>query len=222
MSPKKPFRYWPLLAVATLAVVMILSNRVAPLPQGGAAITSDSEYQATMTKMQDLSKERIEAYDAGQTLSTEDKAKLREAGTLVTRMAAYAPAVSVLYFVGGKIHHILGEDSVAEERFQQCVFNAPENARRDPTHAAYIQQTAAESAYQLSLLMMARGDVKDAAAEAAEAVKAVPQSSNYHTALGSALNELRKTDEAKKELARALELDPTNSRAASLLRFLSH
>lgn len=201
---------------------MLLSNRTAPLPQGGQAITGDAEYQATLTKVQDLTEPRIKAYDAGQPLTSDDKAKLREAGGLVNRMAAYNPTYSLLFFVGGKIHHILGEDDVAEQNFRQCTFNAPDNITRDPQHADAIRLTAAEAAYQLSLLMMARGDVKEGFEEADAAVKAVPQSSDYHTARASALNELRRTDEARKELATALKLNPNNTRAKSLLGFISH
>ena len=208
--------------VGALAVALLLSNQTAPLPQGGTAIASASEYQDAMSKMTDLSKSRLEAYDQGKALTADDKAKLREAGGIVDRMNAYLPLMATLRFVSGKIHHILGEDEVAEQMFRQCTFDYPAQANAQPADAAAIRATGAEAAYQLSLLLVNRRDFKGALEQADAAVKAVPQSSLYHTARASALNELRRTDEAKIELFMALRLDPSNKRAASLLKFLSH
>ena len=206
--------------VVALAGVLAVSNRTAPLPQGGAAILSDSEYQSGVEKMQDLSESRIRASDAGEKLTADDKAKLREAGKLVDRLNTYAPLMASLFFVSGKIHHILGEDEVAERMFRQCVLGSPAQATAQAANAPTINATAAEAAYQLSLLLLARGDVKGALEQADYALGIVPQSSLYHTARGSALNELRRVPEATKELQQALALDPSNARAASLLKFI--
>ena len=210
----------PVAFIVALAAVLAVSNRTAPLPQGGAAILNDSEYQSGVDRVQSLSEARIRASDAGETLTADDKAKLREAGELVDRLNAYAPLMASLYFISGKIHHILGEDEVAEQMFRQCVLGSPAQAAAQPANAPTINATGAEAAYRLSILLLARGDVKGALEQADYALGVVPQSSLYHTARGSALNELRRTPEAKTELQQALALDPNNSRAASLLKFI--
>ena len=221
-KPKTPFRYWPLVAIGAIALTLFFSNQTAPYTDGGQAITNDAQYQAGLTKVQGLTQAQIVAYDKGQALTADDKAKLREAQGVIDRMNAFLPRIAGLYFLSGKIHHIFGEDQVAEERFLQCTLNAPTDAAANPADAVAIRATAAEAAYQLSLLLLARRDSKGALEQADAAVEAVPQSSLYHTARGSALNELRRTEEAKRELKIALTYDPSNARAASLLRFISH
>lgn len=210
----------PLAFIVALAGVLAVSNRTAPLPQGGKAILNDSDYQSGVEKMQELSENRIRSFEAGEPLTADDKAKLREAVVLLDRLNTYAPLMASLYFISGKIHHILGEDEVAEQMFRQCVLGSPAQAAAQATNAPTINATAAEAAYQLSLLLLARGDVKGALEQADYALSVVPQSSLYHTARGSALNEARRVPEAVTELRQALALDPDNARAASLLKFI--
>ena len=206
--------------VGALAAVLVVSNQTAPLPDGGEAILNDAQYQSGVEKMQSLSEDRIRSFDAGETLTTDDKAKLREAGTLLDRLNAYAPLMASLYFISGKIHHILGEDEVAEQMFRQCTLGIPKQAAAQPDNAPTLNATGAEAAFQLSELLVVRRDFKGALEQADAAVAGVPQSSPYHTARASALNELRRTAEAKAELRKALALDPANARAARLLRFI--
>ena len=136
-------------------------------------------------------------------------------------MDAYRPMMASLFFISGKVHRILGEDEVAEQMFRQCVLGIDRQTTDQPQNAVALRATGAEAAYQLSLLRFDRHDYRDALEQATIAVKAEPQSSLYHTALGSALTQLRRTEEAKKELGIALRLDPRNARAAGLLRLLS-
>ena len=211
----------PVAFVGALGLAMFLSNQTAPLPNGDLPVTSDAEYNEAMTKMEGLSQDRIKASDAGRSLSSDDLAKLREASRLTDRMAAYAPLMASLYFISGKIHHILGEDQVAEERFRQCALGIAKQAAAQPSDAKNLVATGAEAAYQLSLLLVVRRDFRGALEAADAAVKAVPLSSNYLTARASALNELRRTAEAKQDLQKALLLDPTNRRATALLRLIS-
>ena len=212
----------PVAFVAVLGAAMFLSNQTARLPNGEAPIASDQDYTEAMTKVEDLSQDRIKAYDAGRPLTPDDLKRLREAGVLTDRMAAYAPLMASLFFLSGKIHHVLGEDTVAEERFRQCTLGIDQQAKAQSSNAANLVATGAEANYQLSMLLLVRRDLKGALAAADTAVRTVPQSSYYLTARASALNELRRTAEAKKDLQQALALDPNNRRAAALLRLISH
>lgn len=224
MPTNKPPRWvWPAVGVAVLAVALLLSNQTTTLPQSGStAIMSDDEYVAAFKKADELSTSRIQAFEANQPLTADDKAKLREAGDLIDRIDAYKPQRASIFFASGQIHHILGEDDVAEERFRQCVLGTERQALDESQYAGIIRGTGAEAGYQLSLLLVNRRDFKGALEQADFAVKLDPQKAKYHTARASALNELRRTDEAKKELKIALALDPNDDRAKGLLHLLSH
>ena len=204
-----------------LALLLLLSNQPAPSPLGGTAITNDADYHAAELKGQDLSEAALKKYDAGETLDAKDTAKLRQAVELYDKMAMYTPAISPLFFASGKIHHILGEDAIAEERFRQAMLTFYNDAAARPQYAVGIRRTGAEASYQLALLLVQQPN-KKAALEAADvAVHYVPESSAYHTIRGSILNEMRRPAEARKELNEAIRLDPTNQRATGLLKFIS-
>ena len=222
MSDRKNYPKWlaPVAFVGFLALALLLSNQPAPAPYGGTMITSDAEYEATKAKMEDLSLKRLQAYQSGQKLSEDDLKALRQAGDMVDKMILYSPVLTGLQFLSGKIHHVLGEDTIAADRFKQCTLIADNEISQHLNEKAAISQTAAECGYQLSQLQLLKGQIKEALASAEAAVKAVPNSADYLTARASALNELRRTDEAKKDLTLALKLDPSNSRARGLLRLI--
>ncbi|RYG25403.1 hypothetical protein EON82_07235 [bacterium] len=222
MSAKKYPKWLPPVAfVGFLALALLLSNQPAPAPQGGTMITSDAEYDAAKRKMEDLSLPILQAHQTGKTLSADELKKLREAGEIVDKMILYSPVLTGLHFLSGKIHHILGEDTIAQDRFKQCTLVSANEITQHPDQKAPIEQTVAECNYQLSEIQLLRRQINEALASADAAAKAFPNSSEYLTARASALNELRRTEEAKKDLAQALKLDPSNSRARGLLRLLS-
>ena len=213
----------PVAFIGLLAFALLASNQTAPVPQGyGKAILNDTQYEEVFNRMQALSKDRLVAYDAGRPLSTDDLAKLREAGNLVDLMDTYRPLMASYFFLSGKIHHVLGEDEIAEQMFRQCVLGMDRQMADQPQAAPILRATGGEAAYQLSQLLFLRHDYKGALEQAQLAVLATPTDARYHVAVASALNELRRTDEAKGELTKALGFDPKNAQAASLLRLIQH
>lgn len=223
MSARKYPKWLPPVAfVGILGIALVFSNQAPELPGGGVAISSDAEYQDAKIKMEELTKGRLQALDAGKTLSPEDLKKLREASEILDRMNLYSPLKSGLHFLSGKIHLALGEDQIASERFRQCAFVATNEIAIEPQNTLPIKLTAAEASYQLSMLLLVQRDLPGAFKAADEAVKTVPQSPNYLVARGSALNELRRPAEAKRDLLAALKLDPNNSRAKGILRLLEN
>lgn len=222
MSDKKlPQWVWPAAFIAALALFLLLSNQTAKLPGGGDAIVNDSQYEAARIEMEKLSLDNIRAFDDGKKLSTEQMAQLRKAGDIIDRMNKYAPLASGLFYLSGKIHHALTEDNIAEDRFLQCTLVVPTDAKGHPDKAQEIQAEGAECGYQLSELLLRRRETK-AAFAAADAATKVVRNEVYLTARASALNELQRTDEAKKDLEEALKINPNYARAKGLLRFISH
>lgn len=221
MSAKKvPGWVWPVSFVAALSLALVLSNQPAKAPDGGDAILTPMQYDSADAKAQELSLEPLRLYDSGQPLKEADKAKLRDAVALYDRMNLFNPTTAPLYFLSGKIHHILGEDEIAEERFRQCILNANTDAAARPMQSEGIRLNAAEASYQLSLLLMQKGKIEEAYTAANDAIANAPESSNYLTARASAENELRRTKDAINDLKRAIQIDPNNERAKTLLKFI--
>jgi len=205
--------------VAVLALFLLLSNQPTKLVGGGDAITTENQYEAARIEMEKLSLEHIKAFDDGAKLSLADLAEVRKAGDIIDRMTKYAPLASGLFYLSGKIHHVLGEDQLAEDRYLQCTLVVPNDAAGHPNHAVEIKREGAECSYQLSELLLRRREKEGAFAAADAAVKA-NKNEVYLTARGSALNELGRIDEAKKDLREALKINPGYARAKGLLGFI--
>lgn len=223
MSDKKKFPNWapPVAFVAALALFLLLSNQPAKLPSGEEAILSDGQYETARVEMEKLSLEHIRTFDAGIKLTEKEMAEVRRAGEIIDRMTKYAPTASGLFYLSGKIHHVLGEDNLAEDRFLQCTLIVPNDVSAHPDKSGEITSEGAECNYQLSELLLLRRE-KQAAFEAADAATKVTRNEVYLTARASALNELGRINEAKKDLQAALKINPTYTRAKGLLRFIEH
>jgi tetratricopeptide (TPR) repeat protein len=205
-----------------LALFLLLSNQAPKAANGGDAIVTDSQYEAARVQMEGLSLDRIRRFDAGVPLSSDDFVKLRQASDIIDRMMAFAPLQSGLQFLSGKIHHALGEEDLAEDRFHQCVLIVPNDARLHPAKDNEIREEGAECGYQYSQLLLLKRRTQAAFDAADDAVKVVPRNPEYLTARASALNEMRRTAEAKADLNKALKIDPSNTRAKGLLHLIEH
>jgi tetratricopeptide (TPR) repeat protein len=205
--------------VAALALFLLLSNQPAKLVGGGDAITTENQYEAARIEMEKLSLDHIKTFDAGAKLTTAEMAEVRKAGDIIDRMTKFAPLASGLFYLSGKIHHVLGEDQLAEDRYLQCTLVVPNDAAGHPDKAAEIKQEGAECSYQLSELLLLRRE-KEGAFAAADAAVKVTRNEVYLTARGSALNELGRVEEAKKDLREALKINPGYARAKGLLGFI--
>ncbi|GEM_PF-5805638 len=209
-------------AVAVLAIAIFLSAQSPSLPNGaGAAIVDGPSFEAAREKMSGLALDRIRAYDGGAQPSPEDLKKLREGSDILDRMIQFAPAISANYFLSGKLHSILGETSIAIERYRQCAFTSVNEALLRPQDASAIKGAAAQANCELSILLLGQNDKQGAFEAADEAVQGYPDTPDFLIARASALNELRRVPEAKKDLEHALKIDPNNTKAKSLLRFIS-
>jgi tetratricopeptide (TPR) repeat protein len=209
-------------AVAVLGAGIFFSAQSPSLPNGaGTAIVDASTYEAARARMSELALERMKAFDAGRPLSADDLAKVREASSILDRMVQFMPNVSGNYFFSAKAHRILGENAVAIERYRQCVFVAPNDAALRPQEAPLIKGAAAQANYELSGLLLQQNDRQGAFDAANDAVVAYPDTPDFLVARASALNELRRLPEAKRDLERALKVDPNHAAAQRLLRFVS-
>jgi Flp pilus assembly protein TadD len=104
---------------------------------------------------------------------------------------------------------------VAQERYEQCLANVP-GQKTDPV----ALQTGTEAHYRLSQVQFALANYKVALEEADKAIKAEPDAPRYLSGRANALVQLKRIPEAKKDVKKALELDPTDRVAVGLHKLL--
>ena len=221
MSAKTPDWLPPVAFVAILAVALKISNQPPLSPLGGTAISSDDEYHAAETKADAMSKDLAAKYDRGGTPTEAERAKLREAVTLYDKMSAFTPAISPLFFASAKIHHILGEDDIAEEKYRQCMLTFYNDAAARPQFAKGIRITGAEASYRLATMLVKEPN-KQSAFEASDvAICYIKTSSAYYNVRAEALIGLGNVKAARADLEEAIRLVPSNPEPRRLLETLS-
>ena len=206
--------------VAILAAALKVSNQTPRSPLGGKAISNDQEYRSAELRADALTKELVPKYDRGGTPTESERVTLRKAVTLYDKMSAFTPAISPLFFASGKIHHILGEDDIAEEKYRQCMLTFYNDAATRPQFAKGIRLTGAEASYRLAT-MLVKGVNKQAAFEASDvAVYYMKESSAYYTVRAEALIGLGNVKAARADLQEAIRLLPSNPEPRRLLESL--
>ena len=206
----------PYIVVAlVLAAIVVFSRPGAP---GAKNISNNAQMKEAVKQVTALSGPQIEKYDLGGTLTEKDLSDLRAAIPFYRQLSQFEPNNWHPYFAMGKIYHIFGEDENAEPMFNECLKLVDQE--KNPQLIKFAHNTAVETIYQLSEIAQKKGDAQEAYRLADKAAKEVPNSPPYRTQRASALIELRRIDEAKKELAAALKLDPNYPKAITLAKFL--
>ncbi len=98
---------------------------------------------------------------------------------------------------------------VRQGRFRDALPLAREMTERFPKHGAGWKVFAA--------MLWAAGSQEDAITAMQTSVRLLPEDAEAHTNLGTALNKMRRIDEAEKRLLRALQIDPNFAPAHSQL-----
>jgi len=173
-------------------------------------IASGSEYTDNLNKAEQLSKDALEKFENGQTLTDADKKKLKESMNLFKALVAFQPQGFGPYFGLAKIHQALGEPQPALFYMKRFIEFAP------PRPIPEIKRLLAEAHYTCGKIYEDMGEFEEVDVEAITAVKYFRQNPNYLSLLASARLREKKTDEAHKLVDEALKLDPNNGRAKEL------
>jgi tetratricopeptide (TPR) repeat protein len=202
------------LGVVAIVLIFVFSGQMRPSTEP-PLISSSGDYRETLRKAQALSQPILEKVDAGEEIDDADRVDLRESARLFEGLVAYRPVFAPNQYLLGRIYQALGEDDTALRKLNDCV-RSIEADTKDET----LRRLDAEARYQATLSLERIGAYREAEIEAKVAVGAYPDNPNFLAALASAQVQLKRLDEARSNLKKALAIDPEHLRSKSLMAFL--
>jgi Flp pilus assembly protein TadD len=179
------------------------------------AIGNEDDYKSSLAKAEELSRDGLQKLNLDEELSESEKANLAEAATEFEALVSYKADQFAPHLALGMIYRGLGNKDAAEKNLRQCLENLPEE------DSLPVRATKNEAHYQLSRVLVDKGDFQGALVEAAVAADADPQNPNYQVGKASALAQLDRKPEAIRALDHALKLDPNHKRARGLKKLLN-
>lgn len=200
------------------ALLIFLSGRQTTTPEGLPLISTREEFETTLRRVVDGTKGILETWDRQGSITDAERKELRESARLCESLRYTAPENYLVHMLSAKIYLALGEQQLALERIRQCLNNIP--IQTDPSIKEEVRLTEIEARYVLSLVLVSLGDYEQAYREANAAAEAIPSSANYLAARASALVQLKRLNEARRDVEAALRLDPEHTRSLQLRRLL--
>lgn len=215
-SKSSAWKQWriPLAIVVGCGILIALSNRPAVTPDGIPVISDPVTYAETNRQVAVLTQPRFEAFDRGDELTDSDKAALRRAVRMIDSAILYHPENPGHFLDAGRCYLILGDLDLANDRLQQCLMNAAVDGTN------FAKEGVADAKYLLSQVLAQKGAWQGSLDLINEANQTRPDVATYLTAKASAEIQLKKYAEARKDLNRALQIDPQYKRALQLQKLL--
>ena len=186
------------------------NNNDNPIP----VIGNGEEYKQVLAEAERVSKEAFMKLNSDEPLTPEDRSNLSKATSQFQSLGAFEPNLFAPYLGLGMSYRGQNEPEMAEKMFRLCLERIPLSTSPE------IVQTSAEAHYQLSRALFDQKKYDFALAEAATAIETVHGDPNYLTARAAAYMQLKRLDEARKDLNEALKLDPNHRRASALKKLL--
>lgn len=211
-----PKRIW-VAAIAILALLgaVFLSNRPARTPEGTVVVETQEAFIEGMNVAESLSKVAFQKDIAGEPITKEDQENLRKAAIQLDALGRFRPHNIATFLGAGKAYRIVGDDELAKARFRQAIdneiFDQSENGKL----------SVAEASYELSQLLVLSNELDKAKVAAEKAIALVPVSAIYVTARASVLVQMKRYDDARKDLQLALKIDPNLRPAQRLLKLIA-
>ena len=245
-SPKKNWMF-AVAGVVGLAAVLFLSDRSVQTPSGIDLIRNGDQYLDAHNKAQRLGLTAMQKYEAGETLTEEDKNNAREALKYFEAMRLYQPLRISSNFGSGICEMILGEKEKASERFEQAVLNRAYDPEKDRSDIVPIGYEAMARLSEVSLDLAAEeianynslnqaNDAKGAdearkraqvyyqkaLTYANEAVSVAPTNVRYLVDRANVYLVMKREDLAKKDIAKAKALAPNDPKVKMAVSLVSH
>jgi tetratricopeptide (TPR) repeat protein len=224
-------------AVVALGAIMFMSDRKVDPPSGLDLIRDARQYAEANNKAAILAFEIFQKADSGGEVTDADKSKLSEAAKHFEAMQLYNPTQVQTFFGSGKCYMLLGEKQKAAERLEQAVLNGRIDTEKDKEavkltvfeSAALLSEVtldlAAEEIANFNSLSQANDTVGAEAAKKRSqiyydkafefsnmAVEGVPKSPRYLVDRANVFLAMKKMDLAKKDIAKAMTLAPSDAR----------
>lgn len=234
-----------IVAVFALGMVLFLSDRKVETPSGVDLIRNPNQYSEANSKAALLAFDIFRKADNGESISEDDKAKLREAEKYFEAMRLYNPTVVQSNFGAGKCFMLIGEKERAAERFEQAVMNKDiDQDKSKPNFNLTVYESmallsevtldlAVEEIANQNSLSQANDMVGAAAAKkrsdsyfakaldySNKAVVAVPTATRYLIGRANILLALKRDADAKKDIAQAKKLSPNDPRVKMLAKLV--
>ncbi|MCO5295503.1 MAG: tetratricopeptide repeat protein [Fimbriimonadaceae bacterium] len=173
-----------------------------------------AEANRAMDEAAKLSIQPLLDFQKGDPLGEPQKADLARAERLLKGVVAFEPGYFTAFTAVGRIEFVLGDYAEAERYLREAVRLAPEELKDEWV------VIAAETHYWLSRTLYASKLYANALDEAEIAMKLAPDNVENLFARAQALIQVDKPDLARKDVAKALELDPEHVPSQRLKKLL--
>ena len=142
-----------------------------------------------------------------------DKRNLRKAADIYEQLRKFNPEQWGAFFALGQVYGALEDYSQAEENLRQVLILT----KGDPK----MKTTRGESHNLLARGLLIQTKYKEALDEIEAALKELPDTSGYLFVRAQCYTQLDRVKEAKRDLIRVLQLEPSHPQARGLLRILN-
>lgn len=181
------------------------------------SIRSAAEADDLLLRAEKLSSKALEKSARDEPLTSAEEDNVKESLAIFEGIIAFDPGRFQPYFGAGKLAYALKEYERAYNYMAQSIALAPPATQNPPVE---LVTTIAEAHFVSSRCAFFLNNYEAAEASAHLAVGLIRESPDYWVALASAQLELRKEDDAKFSVLKALALDDRHARANQLAKLL--
>lgn len=175
---------------------------------------TSSEANRAMEEAAKLSIQPLSDFQRGDALGAPQVADLARAARLLKGVVAFQPGYFTAYTAVGRIEFVLGDTDEAERYLREAVRLGPESPEGE------WRMLAAETHYWLARTLYAEKLFAGSLDEAEIALTLAPDNVENLFARAQALVQLGKPEEARKDVVKALELDPDHAPSRRLKKLL--
>jgi len=201
---------------------MLFSNRTATMPNGEHIIISESDYNAALRDVTNLTHDGVANFNVGQEIDGKQKDDIRRAIKILDNMNVLKQTEAAGFFASGLLNYIVGNSDVAMLHLNQALANSQLVPNlRSKTDQANLEGVVGDTHHILSLIYFDRHDYQTALTEVNEALKHVKRP-NIFVARARINLQLNHKQAAQDDVNSALAMDPNCPQALKLNDFMHH
>jgi len=210
-----------------VALVLVLSNSTARMPNGESIITTESGYNDGLREVLSLTHDGVANFNVGEELDQRQKDDIHRAIKIMDNMNSFRPSEAAGFFEVGLLNYIVGDSDTAKERIQQALNNAQLTPNlKTKMEQANLEGVIADSYHILALIAFDHQDYDSALKEVIASLTYVTTNHlsrpNIYVARARIEVQLKQNDLAQKDLDSAFAMDPLCPQAKKLNNFLHH